>query len=466
MLNTDLVAKSRDLARKIHESQKRISGDLYFDHVNGVAELLSELGVEDEATLCAAYLHHTLDAVKPEVIEHDFGKEILQIINDYKVLSDGHFSNIDPSKIDENLIIQTYFNLAKNPKSLLVRMADKVDNIKSAHKLPKEQAQKVAERALYIYSPICKLIGLNKFVNELEDNAFKILNPKEFYKIDHYIKSNFPRISQEISEIKDFLLEIFKETGINAEIETRVKGVYSSYTKLKRYFDKGWITKKDEYKGLYDYVGLRILVNTEEECYKCEDLLNKLWDQIPNTRDDYISRPKPNGYRTLQCSYMVSKKIIIEVQMRTHEMHEYNEFGQASHALYKIGEALKGETAKNPDLLKDISYTINREKIDIGKFSKFVYVYTPKGDIKKLPKGANLLDFAYSLHKDLGNTAIGGEVNGEFKPLEHELNDGDRVLIKTQKQKKAPSQRFIQLVKTSKAREEIRKAMRKEKEKE
>lgn len=465
MQKNSLVEKAKDLARDVHSGQKRVSGDVYFDHLSRVAGLLKELNVEDDVIITASYLHHALDSsnegkVNQETLKSIFGQEVVDIISDYKALSKGHFSDIDINKIDENLLIQTYFNISKNPKTLLIRMADKVDNIKTAHKLPKDHAQKVAERALYLYAPICKLIGISKFVRLLEDGAFKILNPKEFYKIEHHIRSNFPRINKELEEITKFLTEIFHENDIEADVQTRVKGIYSSYSKLKRYVEKGVISKTSELRGLYDYIGIRILVDNEEECYKCEDLLSNLWTQIPDTRDDYISKPKPNGYRTLQCSYIVSKKTVVEVQIRTHKMHEFNEYGHASHTLYKLGETLKGDFRKNSDFLKNVSYLINQEKFDIGQFSKNVYVYTPKGDIKKLPKGSNLLDFAYTVHKDLGNMAIGGEVNGEFKPLEHILNDGDRVEIKTQKQKKSPSIKYIELVKTAKAREEIRKALR------
>lgn len=461
MEKLDLVKKAKEFAEKIHENHFRRSGESYSEHASRVIQLLSDIGVEDENTLAASYLHHALDVPNPVDLKKEFNEEIFEIVKGYKELSEDRFSNISPSLINENLIVQTYFNIAKNPKTLLIRLADKTDNIKSAHKLPKEWAQKVAQRAIYIYSPLCKIIGLNKFVRTLEDGAFKILNPREYYKIEHYIKNSFPRINSELEEIKHFLTDMFTEEGMESEIKSRTKGVFSSYSKLKRYFETGQIEKTDEYKGLMDFAGIRILVNTEKECYQCENILLELWDQINGTRDDYISNPKPNGYRTLQSSYLVSKDLIVEVQIRTHEMHEIDEFGQASHSIYKIGEALKKNINENPNLLKSISYAINREGFDIKQFSRSVYVYTPKGEIKRLPRGSNLLDFAYAVHDVLGNTAIGGEVNGEFKPLEHILQDSDMVNIKTSKQKKAPSRKFLELVKTSKAREHIRKALRK-----
>lgn len=458
----NLVEKAKELSEKIHQNRMRESGDSYFEHAVRVAQLLLKVGVEDKATLAASYLHHALDLPNSFNIQEEFGEEVFDIIRNYKELSEDKFSNISPSNIDENLIIQTYFNIAKNPKTLLIRLADKTDNIKTAHKLPKEKQKKVAERALYIYAPICKIIGLSKFVNILEDGAFKILNPSEYYKIEHYIKRNFPRIHHELDEIEKFLTEAIKEKGINGEIKTRTKSVYSTYSKLRKYTEKGQLHKVIGYKGIYDFAGIRILVETEEDCYKCENLLMDLWDQVPGTRDDYISKPKPNGYKTLQSAYIAGNNLIVEAQIRTHKMHEENEFGQASHFLYKMGEGLKKSLGGTPDFLKSVNYAINREKLEINQFSKSVYVYTPKGDIIKLPRGSNLIDFAYAVHDQLGNTAVGGEVNGEFKSLEYILQDGDMVNIKINKQKKSVDRKLLDVVKTKKAKDHIRKLLSKQ----
>jgi GTP pyrophosphokinase len=460
METQDIVRKAKEFAENIHGNHFRKSGESYCEHTSRVTQLLYDLGVEDENTLAASHLHHALDISHDIDLKKEFNPEIFEIVRGYKELSEDKISAISPSTVNENLIVQTYFNIAKSPKILLIRLADKADNIRSAHRLPKEWAQKVAKRALYIYSPMCKIIGLNKFVRPLEDGAFKILNPREYYKIEHYIKVTYPKINKELEEIKHVLTELFKDHGMESEIRSRTKGVYSSHVKLDRYFEKGQITSTGEYKGIMDFAGIRILVNTEEECYKCEDILQNLWDQIPQTRDDYIAIPKPNGYKSLQSSYLVSKGLVIEVQIRTYKMHEDNEFGQASHLVYKTGKIFQKNMTGNPDALKSISYAINKEGFDINQFSKSVYAYTPKGDIKKFTRGSNLLDFAYAIHKALGDTAVGGVVNGEFKSLEYVLQDGDTVEIKINKQKKAPSRKFLELVKTKKAREFIKKALK------
>ena len=211
---TLLVEKAKEIARTIHENHFRQSGEGFFEHAEKVVVLLEDLGVTDENTLAAAYLHHSLETPHHIDLEKETNSEVFQLIKDYQNLSDNHFSSISSSTVSADLLIQTYFNIAKNQKTLLIRLADKTANIRSAHKLPKELAHKIAERALYVYSPLCKLIGLPKFVNILEDGAFKILNPREYYKIEHYIKTNFPRINHELDDAKTFLHDIFEENGI------------------------------------------------------------------------------------------------------------------------------------------------------------------------------------------------------------------------------------------------------------
>jgi GTP diphosphokinase / guanosine-3',5'-bis(diphosphate) 3'-diphosphatase len=463
-MNTSLlIKKAKELSDKVHKNHIRQSGDAYSDHTSRVYSLLCQIGITDEVTLSSSFLHHVLDKdPKLEIeIKNTYGDEVYKTIIDYKKLSEDSFSDLDHINIDESLIIQTYLNIAQNPKTLLIRLADKTDNIQSAHKMDPQQSLKVAQKALNIYSPICKLLGIGKFYKILDDEAFKIINPKEYFRISSYIKSHFPLITKHIEESKRFLTETLNESGIHPFIEARVKGVFSTYKKLNQYLERGIISKDSDLKRLFDIGAMRIIVDTEEEAYFVEDLLNNLWNNVPGERDDYITNPKPNGYMSLQNSYYLSTTTIVEVQIRTHQMHENNEYGLASHAVYKIQKQLAKDPMQNQILLKEINYTLNRENINIKHFSNFVYVYTPKGEIVKLPRGSSLIDFAYSIHKDLGNSCVGGSINGEYKPLTSELKDGDRVEIKTQKGKQKPSADWLNIVKTKRARTEIKKALNK-----
>ena len=454
MTSNDLVLKARQLSQTVHKKHFRKAGDLYSDHTERVCNLLKFIGVSDNETLCGGLLHHVLDFNGPKTEDNvldTFGSEILKIIKDYKNLTESNFSSISPENVNESILIQNYLNLAKNPKTLLIRLADKSDNIQSAHVLSPEESIKIAERAIYIYAPICKILGISKLARILDDGGFKILNPKEYYKINSYIEENYPSLNSQIEDAKDFIKDILEENNIVPEIEARAKGIYSTYKKLKKYRNL---------RDIKDIGAIRLIVDTEEQCYKTEDLLKNVFELIADSRDDYIAHPKQNGYKSLQASYQISPEIILEIQIRTHEMHTFNEHGLASHAAYKIGEVLGKDLEKNPSMLKEISYSLNKEQLNIQQFTNNVYVYTPKGEIKKLPRGANIIDFAYMIHQDLGNGCIGAFVNDEFKPVTYELNDGDRILVKADKTKKKPSQKWLEIAKTYKAKAQIRKALK------
>lgn len=462
MENTSVIEKSRAFAEKAHKNHLRISGESYFDHVSRVAHLLEENNVSDPDILAGAYLHHVLDVkeITKDVLKNEFGKDASDVVAEYDRVSKSDISSIDPKNYNESTIVQTYLNLIKNPKTLIVRLADKVDNIRSAYVLPRFNAKRVAEKAMYLYSPICQLLGIHKFVVELENEAFKILNPGEYYSIESYLKEKQPEMESVLRDTTEFIKEILEERGVSPKIDYRIKHVYSIYRKAQKYKE----TKN--YRGLshiYDIAAIRILVDTVENCYLTEDILKQVWTDIPEERDDYILKPKPSGYKSIHNTFVVSPSVNLEIQIKTFEMHENNEYGLASHTFYKTGEKLRGAMQADTNWLKDLNFIENRGDIRIDHFTRHVYVFTPKGDIIKLQRGATPVDFAYAIHKDLGNSCVGVTVNGEFQKLSYPLIDGDRVEIKTQKNKKLPSSDWLDFVKTRKAREEIRKALRKDK---
>lgn len=450
---------ARDLAQKVHLGQYRMSGEGYFDHVTRVMDNLVNIMVTDEEILCAALLHHSLDLNNDYAneIKETLGEEVLRLVKEYQNVSRSGLSNIDPNELNEKLIIQTYLNLTNDPKILLIRLADKVDNIKTCHQLPIDKARKVSERAIYIYSPICQLVGLNSFVKELENEAFKILNPMEYYKIEEYKKENLDQINEKLEEIREFIKDILKDKNIPSEIDFRIKSNYSVFKKLQKY------KKKDEdreIESIYDIAAMRIIVGEVEECYESEDILKQIWDADSDERDDYIATPKPSGYRSLHNVFTIGDNLKMEVQIKTKSMHNENEYGVASHAFYKMNTSMRKSIETKPDLLKQLSFDINNSDLKINQFTDKVYVFTPKGDIVELPRGANIIDFAYAIHKDIGNSCIGGFVNDEYQKLTYELQDGQKVEIKTSKSKKKPSRDWVDSVKTKRAKDEIRKALK------
>jgi len=456
-MKNSVIKKSEEYARKISTQYKRVSGESYFDHAQGVVKALKSIGIKDDIILASAYLHHILleNPKKEEELRRLFGDEIFGILKKYKKVSDNPIREVKLTKANQKLVIPTYFNLVEDPKVLIIRLADKVDNIKTAHKLDHGLAFRVAEKALYIYSPICHLLGLSTFSKELENGALKILNPGEYYFISKYLETREEKINKIFEDATKVLKEILKENGVKAKIDQRIKNIYSIYAKLAR---RG--NENIKMSDIKDIAAMRIIVDTVENCYKTENLLCQLWDNIPKLRDDYIAKPRISGYKSIHNIYIVDPALHMEVQIESKDMYEENEFGRASHAFYKIGEYLKENLEDNPDFLKEIHYKVGETSIKIPQFSNKIYVFTPLGDIIELPKGANLIDFAYEIHGDVGNSAVGGTINGHFQSLAHELHTGDRVDVQTSKSKKLSGSDWLKIAKTKKARDAIKKALK------
>lgn len=466
-MNINKVAKAKKFARDLHKDHIRLSGEPVYEHTIRTYEKLKKLGVNDETILVSAILHQSLsfsDEVKPS-IEEEFGKEVLEIVENYKRLSNISVSHEGSQGVNEKYILQTYLNLAKDLKVLLIRLADKVDNIDTAFALSRKQQKKVAEKALYVYSPIARLLGLMQFSDALENGAFKVLYPKEYYRVEKMREEKRPEIEKFFKENIPAIKDLLKESGVNTEISFRLKGIYSIYKKAIYIStkNKGKVTK--DYEGIYDLVAMRIITDTVEGCYKTEAVIDELWEPITDERDDYIKNPKPNGYKSIHNLHKAEKDLIVEVQIRTKEMHDYNEYGPASHLYYKVGKDLAKSLETDPDTLKKLKNwqderQENEETDYLKQFRDDVYVFTPKGDIIKLPKGATPVDFAYEIHTKIGNSCVGAVVNGEIKKLDYQLHNGDQVEIKTLSNKKKPSSDWLEFVKSSKAKHDIRKELK------
>lgn len=444
---------AQEIAKQIHENHKRVSGETYYNHAAKVASNLRKIGVNDETILILGYLHHAFDysLEHKEKLLRNFGQDIVDLIEKYKKIRFSEIREISPKDINQKFIIQTFINLTKDMRLLILRLADKAANIVTAYALTKEYRIKGAERSLYLYAPICHLLGISTFAKILQNEAFKILYTRDYLRVKRYTENKVPQIHKFFNETETFLNAILKENGINSKIESRIKSYYSIYRKS--------LNKNKGIDQFHDLVGLRILVNTVEECYKAEDILNQLWEAIPGERDDYIQNIRPSGYRSIHNTYRVTSEFNLEVQIKTFEMHEENEHGLASHALYKIGEDFRKRIKDHPEILKELSYQQAHHNIPLKQFEQYVYVFTPKGDIIELPKGSNLIDFAYALHEDMGNSCVGGLINDQMQKLDRELKDGDRVQIKILSSKKMPSPDWLKFVKTQKARSEIRRAL-------
>ncbi len=457
----DLLSEAIKLGEQFYGDQKKLSGEFVATHAQRVVDNLKKIGITDEETLIVAYLHHipldtsTQDGMKAkEAVTNKLGGAVYQLIQQYSIIRKNHINSLAADKINAGYIIQTYFNLTKDIRLLLVRLADKVEDSKSLQFLPIEERSLNAEKLLVLYSPVCHILGISSFSRELENNAFKALNPEKYLKIESYIKSKKPRMEKAFKEIDSFVRDICKERDINVlDIFYRVKSPYSVYRKMNK--------DGRDIKEIRDLAALTILVQSVEGCYAVEDVLQQAFDINMEHRDDYIRNPKLSGYRSIHNIVSVYSDVLMEVQIKTNEMHEHNEFGLASHAFYKIGEVLKQQAQSNPELLKELNVGTLKESENktLEHFSDSVYVFTPKGRVIKLPKDSNVIDFAFALHGDIGISCTFAKVNGMIVKLNHVLKDGDVIEIITSSKSK-PSADWLKDVKTSKARRLIRRELK------
>jgi GTP pyrophosphokinase len=338
--------------------------------------------------------------------------------------------------------------------------------------MPKEKRLEITHKALNIYSPLSRLLGLSKLTYELENNAFKIINPGDFLRLEKLVSKKIVKVGQTVEETKGFLESLLSENNIKSKIAHRVKHLYGIYRKVSYKLSKGQDPGKN-LENIFDLIAMRILVNTIEECYLTENLLKQIMDHLPEEHDDFIKVPRKTGYKSIHNTFKIAQNLNMEIQIKTHGMHLINEFGQSSHLLYKIGDKDKSSQAvaefkkylqEDPNWFKDLNIW-EREKTtsdykSSAPFSKNVYAFTPKGDIIELIKGATIIDFAYAVHTRIGNSCIGALVNGQMVKLDYQIEDGDIVEIKTLKSKTKPSSDWLKIAKTSRTRGHIRHALK------
>ncbi|MDA8643638.1 RelA/SpoT family protein [Candidatus Pelagibacter bacterium] len=454
-LNPERLDKAFNFAIRAHKNQKRASGDPYSVHPIEVANILTELKL-DSATITTGLLHDTIEDTFAtyETIKSEFGDEVAELVNGVTKISVFENTAGSNSKVENfrKLILAT----SKDIRVLLVKIADRLHNMRTIKAIPKvEKRQRIAQETMEIYAPLADRMGMHRIRDELEDLSFEILNnqareliKKKLDEIKSDKKDLFESLSFELSEI-------LNDSHINAEIHGREKTPFSIWRKVQK--------KRISLEQITDIIGFRITLSSVDECYKTLGIFHKKWNCIPGKFKDYISSPKINGYKSLHTSVIGSNKKPIEIQIRTHEMHEFAERGVASHWKYKSSEKFNSLSWKEYDWLKDLVEIIEKnenlehsyEYTKLQMFQENVFCFTPKGSVIKLPKDATPIDFAYAVHTKIGNTAIGCEINGNKSELQEILRNGDRVNIITSKNQ-SPSLHWIPTTKTGKARAAIR----------
>ncbi len=457
--NTRLVEKAYEWAARLHDGQFRKSGEPYLSHPKEVAYILAQMKL-DLPTIAAGLLHDAVEdtSITLKDIEREFGKEVAFIVDGVTKLKNipGPINKI--SKQAEN-IRKIIFAMSKDLRVILVKLADRLHNMRTLQYQPEHKRQRIAKETLEIYAPLAGRLGIDWVKTELEDLCFKYLYPQEYEKLKKEVEKRVAASQEYVEKVKSILQELLKRNGIEGKVLGRVKHLYSIYKKLLKY--NLTINDLDQ---VYDIIGFRIIVNTVEECYKTLGLVHALWTQVPGRFKDYISLPKPNMYQSLHTTVLGPEGKKIEIQIRTHYMDQIANEGIAAHFLYKEGFFSSKQKQykylewlnKLVELQKELKHP--REFLDSLKLDLFpeeIYVFTPKGDVITLPVGATPLDFAYAIHTEVGHRCVRAYVNDKLVPLDYKLDTGDIVKIETSPYQK-PSRDWLKIVVTGRARSRIK----------
>jgi guanosine-3',5'-bis(diphosphate) 3'-pyrophosphohydrolase len=461
--NEALLNRAYVYAMKAHGEQRRASGDPYFSHPIEVAAILTDLKLDD-STIAAALLHDTIEDTEATRAEIDslFGRDIGTLVEGLTKLKKLDLVTKE-AKQAENLR-KLLLAIAADVRVLLIKLADRLHNMRTLGYMPPEARRRVAEETLDIYAPLAGRMGMHEMREELDDLAFRELYPEAYDVVTARLNALTERSKVLISEIEKQLAKKLTDRGIDARVVGRRKRAYSIWRKMER--------KSVGFEQLSDIFGFRVIVKTQPDCYQALGVVHSTWPMVPGRFKDYVSTPKGNDYRSIHTTVIGPSKQRVELQIRTVAMHEIAEYGIAAHALYKdhVGsptELLSRESTAYAWLRRTIELLAEgsnpEEFLEHTKLELFhdqVFCFTPKGKLIALPRKATPIDFAYAVHTDIGNTAVGCKINGKIAPLTSELVNGDEVEIVSSKAQAAPPAAWESIVVTGKARAAIRRATR------
>ena len=461
--DVDLIMKAYDFAQHAHEGQKRFSGEPYFLHVFSTAKILADLGMSP-TVIAAGFLHDTIEdsGVDPKTIEKEFGKEILFLVQGVTKLGKVKYTGVERNV---ESLRKFFVSMAEDLRVIIIKLADRMHNVETLKYVRPDKQRRIAMETLEIYAPLANRFSMGKLRGRLEDAAFPFAYPKEYERVVALLKEKTSANEKYLREVEKTVTEKMKENNIKyLAIDMRVKHLYSLYTKLLRYdMDIG---------NIHDMIALRIIVNTVEECYQVLGLIHSIWKPLPGKIKDYIALPKQNGYRSLHTTIFTGTGGIVEIQIRTEQMHREAEYGLAAHFSYKEqqqGRRKKAKHEPDTDIEKQYAWVEELkhwqaqnhetgtflESLKMDFFKNRVFAFTPHGDVIDLPEGASPIDFAYGVHSDIGNHAFGAKVNSKFVALDTKLKNGDIVHIMTKKESH-PTDKWLEFVKTTFAKKHIR----------
>ncbi len=457
--DVELLLKAYDFALKAHHGQERKSGEPYFIHVFATAKNLAELGMSP-TVIAAGFLHDVIEdtTVTAKDIEKEFGKEILDLVKGVTKLGTLKYKGIERNI--ENLR-KFFVAMAADFRVIIIKLADRLHNVETLQYVKPEKQRRIALETLEIYAPLANRLSMGKLRGRLEDAAFPFAFPKEYEHVKKLLAERKDAEEKYLIEFENTLSSKLQDAKISVvQMDYRLKHLYSLWKKLEKY--DGDITK------VYDIMALRIIVRSIEDCYQILGIIHGSWRPLPGKIKDYIALPKPNGYRSLHTTVLTGTGGIVEIQIRTEEMHVEAEYGIAAHYAYKEKIKLEKKDIKKQyewiEHLKDAQKTITDteqffESLKMDFFKNRVFAFTPKGDVIDLPEGGSVIDFAYNVHTDVGNHTSGAKINGKFVSLDTKLQNGDICEIVVQKNTK-PNTKWLEFAKTSIARNRIHKYLK------
>ena len=458
------IERAYEYAAMLHEGQFRKSGEPYIVHPLSVAEIVSNLKLDTES-LCAALLHDTLedcsDKTSDDEIKRLFGQGVFELVDGLTKLPTVFFEDKEEASIENTR--KLFLAMNHDIRVIFIKFADRLHNMRTLDAKSEERRRMIALETMHLYAPLAHRLGVQKIKSELENLALRYLDPIGYDEVKKDIEYRYGENKDFLKEAKHQLEEKLTSSNIQFNISGRVKSIYSIYKKM--------YNQNKSFDEIYDFYAIRIIVNSELECYTVLGLIHEMFNLMPGRFKDYISTPKPNMYRSLHTTVIGRHGIPFEVQIRTWDMHTVAEYGIAAHWMYKSGETDNSNISEKLQWIKTLIETETQSgdadeflrplKVDL--YEDETFIFTPKGDVRSLPYGSTTIDFAYSIHSQIGNKMIGAKVNGVIVPIDTVLKNADICEIVTSSSSTGPSRDWLKIVKTSEARNKIRQWFKKEK---
>ena len=462
--NIEKIQRAYEYAKALHEGQFRVSGDPYISHPVAVAEIVASLGLDTDS-ICAALLHDTVedcpDKTDLEKLRKQFGEDVAMLVDGLTKIVMMKIEDKEEAHIES--LRKMLLAMSKDIRVIFIKLCDRLHNMRTLGVKPDGKRRITALETMQVYAPLAHRLGMQKIKQELENLSLEYLDPIGFEEVKNDVEKKYGQNLNFIESIRSMVENKLDECHIKFTLEGRIKSVYSIYKKM--------YTQNKSFDEIYDFYALRVIVDTELDCYTVLGLIHEMFKSIPGRFKDYISTPKPNMYRSLHTTVIGRDGIPFEVQIRTYEMHHVAEYGIAAHWKYKSGERSKEDMDKKLEWVarlvetenetRDPDEFLNAIKTDI--FHDETFVFTPKGDVIQLPQGSTVIDFAYAIHTAVGNKMIGAKINGMIVPIDRVPENGEIVEIITSSGTKGPSRDWLKIVKTSEARNKIRQWFKKEK---